>query len=143
MQSGIVCRCPHLSGGALFVVLHIVGARYIYSYVPYADWFKNIGFNAEFCHSLGESRNHYDRLVHFSFGLFLFSFFQYKTQKWVDRKPLAAIFMAWLVIQTLSMVYEIFEWLLTIWSEAGWEYNGQQGDPWDAQKDMMLNKEIK
>ena len=42
--------------------------------------------------------------------------------------------MAWLIIQTGSMIYELFEWLLTIADN----YNGQQGDIWDAQKDMVL-----
>ena len=48
--------------------------------------------------------------------------------------------MAWLMIQTGSMIYELFEWLLTIIvsSEAANNYNGQQGDMWDAQKDMAL-----
>ena len=48
--------------------------------------------------------------------------------------------MAWLIIQTGSMVYELFEWLLTIVlsPEHADNYNGQQGDIWDAQKDMVL-----
>ena len=38
------------------------------------------------------------------------------------------------------MVYELFEWLLTIVMspEQADNYNGQQGDAWDAQKDMAL-----
>ena len=46
--------------------------------------------------------------------------------------------MAWLFVQTGSMVYELFEWLLTIvmTPEQADGYNGQQGDLWDAQKDM-------
>ena len=48
--------------------------------------------------------------------------------------------MSWLIIQTGSMVYELFEWLLTIVMspEQADNYNGQQGDIWDAQKDMVL-----
>ena len=44
------------------------------------------------------------------------------------------------MIQTGSMIYELFEWLLTIVmsSDAADSYNGQQGDMWDAQKDMAL-----
>ena len=55
-------------------------------------------------------------------------------------KHVAAVFMAWLIIQTGSMVYELFEWLLTIVMspELADNYNGQQGDIWDAQKDMVL-----
>ena len=38
------------------------------------------------------------------------------------------------------MIYELFEWLLTVvmTSEEADYYNGQQGDIWDAQKDMAL-----
>ena len=48
--------------------------------------------------------------------------------------------MAWLFVQTGSMIYELFEWLLTVvmTSEEADYYNGQQGDIWDAQKDMAL-----
>ena len=48
--------------------------------------------------------------------------------------------MAWLLIQTYSMLYEVFEWLLTVFlsGDQAENYNGQQGDPWDAHKDMAL-----
>ena len=48
--------------------------------------------------------------------------------------------MAWMMIQTGSLIYELFEWLLTIvmTAEEADYYNGQQGDMWDAQKDMAL-----
>lgn len=38
------------------------------------------------------------------------------------------------------MIYELFEWLLTtvMTADAADCYNGQQGDIWDAQKDMAL-----
>ena len=38
------------------------------------------------------------------------------------------------------MIYELFEWLITVFlsSEEADCYNGQQGDMWDAQKDMAL-----
>ena len=49
-----------------------------------------------------------------------------------------AIVMAWLLVQAGSMIYEIFEWQLSVRSKQGDAYNGQQGDIWDAQKDMML-----
>ena len=51
-----------------------------------------------------------------------------------------AVVMAWMMIQTGSLIYELFEWLLTIvmTAEEADYYNGQQGDMWDAQKDMAL-----
>jgi len=45
-----------------------------------------------------------------------------------------------LFVGLVSAAYEIFEWLLTIVvaPEMAADYNGQQGDPWDAQKDMAM-----
>lgn len=39
-----------------------------------------------------------------------------------------------------SALYEIFEWLLTVFMAGpdALAYNGQQGDPWDPQKDMAI-----
>jgi putative membrane protein len=122
----------------LFAILHVIGARYIYSYVPYKEWAVSLGVvDDSFLH---DSRNQYDRLVHFCFGVLLFPYLQYACRRWFSLKPLSAVFMAWLMIQTGSMVYELFEWLLTIVMspEQADCYNGQQGDIWDAQKDMAL-----
>ena len=125
-------------GLAVFTLFHVVGARYIYSYVPYKEWATAIGLgDSAFFQG---SRNHYDRFVHFAFGVFLFPYFLYVCKRYLRQKPLVSVFMAWLVIQTCSMVYELFEWSLTIcMSPADADsYNGQQGDMWDAQKDMAL-----
>ena len=44
------------------------------------------------------------------------------------------------MIQTGSMIYELFEWTLTIvmTSEEADFYNGQQGDMWDAQGSTIM-----
>ena len=47
---------------ALFLALHAVGAHYTCAETP-------LGFHMQ--QSFGWSRNHYDRLVHFAFGLLL------------------------------------------------------------------------
>ena len=51
-----------------------------------------------------------------------------------------SLLLAWLTIQTFSLLYEVFEWMLTLFisGEGATDYNGQQGDIWDAQKDMAL-----
>jgi len=118
----------------LFTLLHVVGANWIYSYVPYREWSINLGVPKDYW----GARNQYDRLVHFSFGFLLFPCLVHKCRRWVEGKPMIAIIMAWSLVQVGSMIYEIFEWQLTVWSEQGGDYNGQQGDIWDAQKDMML-----
>ncbi len=56
-----------------FLLIHIVGAHYLYSYVPYSDWTESLlGFNLD--QTMGWSRNMYDRLVHLAYGLFLYPF---------------------------------------------------------------------
>ena len=125
-------------GILLFGFLHVVGARYIYSYVPYKDWCVSLGIvDVDF---FQDPRNQYDRFVHFCFGLLLFPYLQYACKQWFNLKSITAVFMAWLIIQAGSLVYELFEWSLTIVMspEQADNYNGQQGDIWDAQKDMAL-----
>ena len=125
-------------GLVCFTILHVIGARYTYSYVPYKEFAVSVGIvDSGF---FQDPRNHYDRLVHFSFGVLLFPYLVYICKKCFKQQRFVAVFMAWLMIQTGSMIYELFEWLLTIVmsSDAADSYNGQQGDMWDAQKDMAL-----
>ena len=126
------------AGITLFTLLHVIGARYIYSYVPYKEWSVALGIvDADF---FQDPRNHFDRFVHFSFGILLFPYILYICKTWFKQKFFIAILMAWLIIQAGSMIYELFEWLLTVvmTAEEADYYNGQQGDIWDAQKDMAL-----
>lgn len=126
-------------GLALFTALHIIGARYIYSYVPYDEFAQRL-CGVSINELLGTTRNHYDRFVHFSFGLLMMPMFSQVAEKKMKCTKGIAIVVAWMLIQTGSMIYELFEWLLTIVMspEAADNYNGQQGDMWDAQKDMAL-----
>lgn len=126
-------------GIALFGIVHIVGARYIYSYVPYERFFQTF-FHFDIQQTFGWQRNHYDRWVHFSFGLLILpSLYEWILAK-LTKKKILALFVAWLLLQTFSLVYELFEWSLSILMSASdaENYNGQQGDIWDAQKDMAL-----
>src|SRR5688572_565246 len=55
----------------LFLVLHEIGAHYTYSLVPYDSWFSALtGTPAS--EWFGWRRNHYDRLIHFAYGLLIF-----------------------------------------------------------------------
>ncbi|MEP7273364.1 MAG: DUF2238 domain-containing protein, partial [Acidobacteriota bacterium] len=47
---------------AVFLTLHAIGAHYTYEHVPLGDWLRA---------PLGFRRNHFDRIVHFAFGLLL------------------------------------------------------------------------
>jgi len=121
------------------LLLHVLGARYLYSYVPYDDVAeKLVGIRLN--DAFGFDRNHYDRLVHFTFGLLLTLPIVELCEKWLKMRPWLASLAAVCVVLAASAVYEVVEWGVAMifapdWAEA---YNGQQGDPWDAQRDMAL-----
>jgi putative membrane protein len=122
-----------------FLLLHVLGARYLYSYVPYDDWSERlIGFRIT--ERFGFTRNHYDRLVHFLFGLLLVIPGWRFTRRFAGTDPRWSAVFAFAFIMATSAVYEVFEWLAAMVMAPDWaeSYNGQQGDIWDAQWDMAL-----
>ena len=125
---------------SIFLFIHIIGARYLYSYVPYDAWTQQL-FGISLNELFGWQRNMYDRLVHFSYGLLLF-FAMLESSKSIfnvqSTKLLVAI--ALMVNMSSSLLYELLEWGIatTLSPEAAEAYNGQQGDVWDAHKDMAL-----
>ena len=125
-------------GLVIFSVFHSIGACYLYSYVPYNDWIFSL-FNFDINEYFSFTRNHYDRLVHFLFGLLLFPSIKDLLIKY-NFTSVNLLFVTFLSIQTFSMMYELFEWLISILFTEGVaeSYNGQQGDNWDAHKDMAL-----
>ena len=127
------------SGLWMFSVLHSVGSCWIYSYVPYNDWMIYL-FDFDFNSFFGFSRNHYDRLVHFLFGILLLASSRDLIMKSYRFNPKQSLFVAFLSLQAFSMLYELFEWGIAISLSEGMaeSYNGQQGDMWDAHKDMAL-----
>lgn len=115
----------------IFLILHVYGAKYTYAENPLGYWLQNM---------TGTSRNHYDRIVHFSFGfllaypvreLFLVGFRFPKWFSWI--LPIG-------VTLSFSSFYEIVEWAVAalFFPEQGISYLGTQGDIWDAQKDISL-----
>jgi putative membrane protein len=123
----------------LFVLLHIIGARWIYSYVPYDIWVETVA-GRDMSKSFGWSRNHYDRLVHFMYGLLWVLPLMHILRRHLKLSPRLALYVALEWVLATSMLYELFEYGLTLAmaSEKANAYNGQQGDLWDAQKDMAL-----
>ncbi len=126
-------------GLSIFIMIHIVGARYIYSYVPYEEWLKSISGDT-LDTAIDFKRNHFDRFVHFSFGVLFFPYIYHLVGQLSGLKKAGKILIAWAFIQILSMFYELFEWAITIvmTKDIAEGYNGQQGDIWDAHKDMAL-----
>lgn len=124
---------------AAFMLLHVVGARYIYSYVPYDRWTRQL-FGFELTRRFGFRRNHFDRLVHFAFGaLWVRPVWEICVRYFrVPRR--FAWYTAFEFVLAFSMLYELVEWGLSmaLAPHDAAAYNGQQGDPWDAQKDMSF-----
>jgi putative membrane protein len=89
---------------------------------------------------LGTERNHYDRIVHFSFGLLM----AYPIREVFHRVAHARGFWGYYlpldVTLAFSALYEVLEWLFATVAapEQGTAFLGSQGDPFDAVKDMAL-----
>lgn len=134
-------RLSTASVAALFAfwLLHTLGGRYIYSYVPYDDWARALT-GGTLSGAFGWQRNHYDRLVHFAFGLLWTLPIREGLVRRHGIAPGLGLFVGFAVVGLGSALYEIFEWLLTVVlaGDTADYYNGQQGDLWDAQKDMAL-----
>jgi putative membrane protein len=123
----------------IFLCLHEIGAHYTYAMVPYDQWFEALtgkGLNER----LGWDRNHYDRVIHLSYGLLI----TYPMREIVMRVSRVQGFWSYLlpvlVVISTSTIFELLEWaaVLVFGGDLGVAYLGTQGDVWDAQKDMFL-----
>lgn len=114
-----------------FLMLHAVGAHYTYSEVPLGFWMKDW---------FGFERNHFDRIVHFCFGLLLAYPVREVFLRVASTRGFWAYYLPLDVTLAFSAIYELIEWLVAVVvaPEAGAAYLGTQGDIWDAQKDMLL-----
>ena len=126
-------RLSSISYGLLFVymMLHIVGSHYTYAEVPFGFWLQ---------HLLDQSRNHYDRIVHFSFGLLLAYPIRELVVRISDARGWWGLWFPIEFVLAFSCIYELLEWAIAVvfGGDLGIAYLGSQGDVWDAQKDMAL-----
>jgi putative membrane protein len=114
---------------AVFLALHAYGAHYTYAETPFGFWLRD---------ALDLPRNHYDRIVHFSFGLLLIYPLRELLLRVLHLRGIWAYLLPFFVILAMSAGYESIEsWVARIVSpELGSAYLGTQGDEWDAQRDM-------
>jgi len=134
-----------LGGGAFaavcgFVALHCIGARWLYSNVPYEAWLQGLAGWSPGA-AFGWQRNHFDRLIHFLYGAcFTPALAQLARHAWPALRGGQAFVLAVMAVMCSSLVYEWLEWgiALALSPEAAEAYNGQQGDVWDAHADMLL-----
>ncbi len=115
----------------IYLCLHVYGAKYTYALNPFGFWLQDT-------FQLG--RNHYDRIVHFSFGFML----AYPMRDYFKNHFQWPNWVCWVlpceITLSFSGAYEIIEWSVAdiFFPEQGDAYLGTQGDIWDAQKDMCL-----
>lgn len=115
----------------VYLSLHIYGAMYTYAENPFGYWMKD---------TFHFQRNHYDRIVHFSFGFML----AYPMRDFFLNKMKFPNWVGWLlpieITLSFSCLYELIEWAVAdvFFPEQGIAYLGTQGDIWDAQKDMFM-----
>lgn len=121
-----------------FGSLHVVGAHYTYAKVPYDAWVRSLTGHT-LNGTLGLVRNHYDRLVHFCFGLLLFLPIAELLERAAGLKRFWRYFLPICTLFACSALFELFEWwAATLFGgDLGVAYLGTQGDVWDAQKDML------
>lgn len=115
----------------IFMIMHVIGSHYTYAEVPFGyvlqAWFHS-------------SRNMYDRLVHFSFGLLLAYPLREVLVRLSKIKGVWAYYFPIDIVLAFSALYELIEWGTVAVSNpgAGLAFLGAQGDIWDAQKDMLM-----
>jgi putative membrane protein len=113
----------------IFLAFHTVGAHYTYPKVAVGFWLQN------WLHLI---RNHYDRVIHFSFGFLLLCPMRELLVRSAHVQRQWAIWLAVAALAALSSFFEIIEAVVAqiVRPDLGAAYLGTQGDIWDAQKDM-------
>ena len=116
---------------AIFPIMHAIGAHYTFAEVPF-DWFDKL---------FGFKRDMYDRVAHFSVGLYAFGIIDMIKFKKSSNSIFLTVTYALFAIMALAAAYEIFEWIYAISSgpSSGLAVLGSQGDIWDTQKDMLMD----
>ncbi|MDI9256854.1 DUF2238 domain-containing protein [Flavobacterium sedimenticola] len=115
----------------VYLCLHVYGSKYTYAENPFGYWLKDY---------MGWERNHYDRIVHFSFGFLLAYPMRELFLKWVQYPAKVAWVLPIEITLSISAFYELIEWAVAdiFFRAQGDAYLGTQGDIWDAQKDIFL-----
>ena len=116
---------------AVHAAVLVAGGLWTYERVPLGEWWKDW---------FGFERNHYDRLGHLLQGfvpaLMVREWFHHAGVRFPGPwlKGLAIIF----AVEGFSAIFELIEWAAAIILGGGAAaYLGSQGDPWDAQADML------
>lgn len=122
-----------------FFFLHEIGAHHTYAEVPYDRWVEMLtGLTVS--EVFGFERNHFDRLVHFLYGILVAP----TAIELLDARAPQRGMWRWLLpmffMISHSSLYEVIEWVAAevFGGDLGQAYLGTQGDEWDAEKDSAL-----
>jgi putative membrane protein len=113
-----------------FVIL-ACGAKYTYAEMPLFNWLRD---------EFHLSRNYFDRVGHFFQGVSPALVVRELLIRRTNIRPRWAGFLAVSVALAFSASYELLEWrwVVAFYPDQGPEWLGMQGDPWDAQGDMLM-----
>lgn len=122
-----------------FLCVHEVGAHYTYSLVPWDEWVSRLA-GVSVTGALGLGRNHFDRVVHFLYGLLVYPLARELFAAMAPPRGAWKAIMPVLFMWSHAVIYEMVEWgaAVAFGGDLGQAYLGTQGDVWDAQKDMGL-----
>ncbi|MGD9641442.1 MAG: DUF2238 domain-containing protein [Elusimicrobiales bacterium] len=116
---------------SVLLFLHTAGGHYTFERVPFGAVTDLFGF----------TRNHFDRIAHFSVGFYAYPIAEFIFRKGYTRSKGLLAFTGVTAIFTVAAVYEIVEWWYAAAADpaAGLAFLGSQGDIWDAQRDMLAD----
>lgn len=114
-----------------FLLLHIYGAKMAYTLNELGELLRN---------NFHLVRNPYDRIVHFSFGFLMAYPFMDLLYNKFRVKGFGLVMITNMAILCLATIFELIEWGVAAFTDkiTGETYVATQGDPWDAQKDIIL-----
>lgn len=115
---------------AAHALVLLAGAHWTYEHVPAGEWARD---------AFGLGRNHYDRFGHFMQGFVPAILARELLRRTSPLGP-----DGWLPVLCVacalafSALFEMLEWGASVWlGHAADAFLGSQGDPWDAQWDML------
>lgn len=116
---------------SFLIFWHTIGGYYTFERVPF-DFVTNL---------FGWHRNNFDRIGHFSVGLYAVLFLEYTLGRKIITSKFIAYLSAFTLIGAIAAIYEDIEWMYAVkeGGTAGAAFLGSQGDIWDAQADMFMD----
>ena len=117
---------------AIHFVILACGAKYTYAEMPLFNWLRD---------AFHLAAKDFDRVGHLAQGFIPAMFVREFLRRVGGLRPGALLgFLCVSVCLAFSAFYEILEWWMVVefYPTSGPDWLGMQGDPWDAQEDMLM-----